>query len=79
MFLHTLGSLGEHKQVLEVYRRWQKLNDDWELRYLAGVASFNLGRFMQAAAYWSGIHHVPHVANMQFVAQLVQQGTIPPF
>jgi tetratricopeptide (TPR) repeat protein len=78
MFLHTLGSLGEHKQVLEACRRWQKLNDDWELRYQAGVASFNLGRFMQAAAYWSGIHHVPHVANMQFVAQLVQQGTIPP-
>ncbi|MDW7650371.1 MAG: hypothetical protein SCK29_00925 [Bacillota bacterium] len=79
MFLHTLGSLGEHKRVVDVCRRWQALYDDWELRYQAGVAAFNLGRFMQAAAYWSEIQHVPHVANMQFVAQLVQRGMIPPF
>lgn len=79
MFLHTLGSLGEHKRVLEVCRRWQKLSDDWELHYQAGVASFNLDRFLQAASYWSKIGHVPHVSHMQFMARLVEQGTVPPF
>jgi hypothetical protein len=79
MFLNTVGSLGEHKWVIDVCKRWLQYSDDWELIYQAGVASFNLGRFIPAASYWSKIGHVPSVANMQFVAQLVERGTVPPF
>jgi tetratricopeptide (TPR) repeat protein len=79
LLLQQLGMINRHRQVLELYKRWQPYVLDWDVRYFAAVASFNMGRFKQAAAHWSAIGEVPLAMNMQYVAVLVERGTIPPF
>ncbi|MCW3490202.1 CDC27 family protein [Dethiobacter alkaliphilus] len=50
MIMQAVGAVGDHRQVLEIYRRWQDLHVSYECRYLAGIAAFNLQRFKQAAS-----------------------------
>lgn len=46
------GDLGHHRQVLDLYRKWEGYHTHFEDCFLAGVAAFNLGRFSRAASYW---------------------------
>ena len=46
------GDLGHHRQVLDLYHKWERYHVHPEDCFLAGVAAFNLGRFSQAASYW---------------------------
>ncbi|MDW7649721.1 MAG: plasmid pRiA4b ORF-3 family protein [Bacillota bacterium] len=79
LFLQQTGMMARHRRVLELYKRWQTYGLDWAARYFAGVASFNLGRFKQAASHWSSIGEIPLALSMQFIAVLVERGTVPPF
>ncbi len=74
------AALEEHRLVFELYRRWERYHVSWENRYLAGIASFNLGRYGRAASLWGSLAQVGRFAmHMQQVAFLVERGLIPPF
>lgn len=74
------GALGEHRLVLDLYKRWESCHITWENRFLAGVASFNLGRYRRAASLWGSLADIgPFALHMQQVAFLVERGLIPSF
>ncbi|AEG15290.1 Tetratricopeptide TPR_2 repeat-containing protein [Desulfofundulus kuznetsovii DSM 6115] len=74
------ADLGDHRQVFELYRRWEPYHVSWENKFLAAVACFNLGRYKRAATLWSSIAQVSRLfSGMQQVAFLVERGVIPPF
>lgn len=78
--MRAAGSLGEHRQVFELFRRWEKYHISWENRYLAGIAAFNLGYFTRAASMWASLKEAGEfVMGMQQVAIMVDRGIIPPF
>lgn len=78
MLKRAAGDLGRHQQVIDMYRRHEAYHTTPEDRYLAGVASFNLGRMGRAISYWSKL---PWQLGLDFakVAQSVETGMIPPF
>ncbi|MEW6625007.1 MAG: tetratricopeptide repeat protein [Bacillota bacterium] len=43
----TAGALEDHRLAYNVYRNWQNLSDNSEIKFMAGAAAFNLGRFRQ--------------------------------
>lgn len=75
------GDLGHHRQVLDLYRKWERYHVNPEDRFLAGVAAFNLGRFSQAVSFWRAV--APRgwgFADVYVtVASAVDAGTVPPF
>jgi tetratricopeptide (TPR) repeat protein len=74
------AELGEHRQVFELYRRWESHHVSWENKLLAAVACFNLGRYRRAANLWSSLAQISGLfSGMQQVAFLVERGVIPPF
>ncbi|KYH32767.1 tetratricopeptide repeat protein [Neomoorella mulderi] len=78
--MRAAAGLNDHRQVFELYRRWETYHVNWENKFLAGVACFNLGRYKRAASLWSSIAGVHRLfAAMQQVAFLVERGVIPPF
>lgn len=78
MVLRAAGSLKEHRLVYDLYRRWDSYHVVWECVYLAGVAAFNLKRFLQAARYWAaGRRDGPPVRCRAAVALLADRGDIP--
>ncbi|MGI9862076.1 tetratricopeptide repeat protein [Moorella naiadis] len=78
--MRAAAALNDHHQVLELYRRWESYHVNWENKFLAGVACFNLGRYKRAANLWVSIAaEYPLFAAMQQVALLVESGVIPPF
>jgi len=78
--MRAAAALQDHHLVLDLYRRWDKYHVNWENTFLAGIASFNIGRFSRAASLWERISHVAGFAvMMQQVAFLVDRGLIPPF
>lgn len=79
MIMRVAGKLGADRQVLDLYRRWQSHHVNWENKYLAGIASFNLKRFPQAASYWGNIREFAYALSMQTVALLAGKGVVPPF
>ncbi|MDW7649720.1 MAG: tetratricopeptide repeat protein [Bacillota bacterium] len=79
MVMRGAGAIADHRQVLDLYKRWQKYHVSWENKYLAGVAAFNLKRFRQAAAYWSGIRELPYAHQLQLICVLADHGVVPPF
>ncbi|NLN87171.1 MAG: tetratricopeptide repeat protein [Syntrophomonadaceae bacterium] len=77
---HAAGALNEHRQVYELYRRWQNYHRHWESSYLAGVAAFNLKRYRQAANCWAELLQKDNIfAGIQRLALAVDQGQIPHF
>ncbi|MGI9952908.1 tetratricopeptide repeat protein [Moorellaceae bacterium AZ2] len=80
IIMRAAADLKDHRQVFELYRRWESYHLSWENKFLAGVACFNLGRHKRAASLWSSIAGVHHLFDaMQQVAFLVERGVIPPF
>ncbi|CEP67412.1 Tetratricopeptide-like helical [Moorella glycerini] len=78
--MRAAAELNDHRQVFELYRRWETCHVSWENKFLAGVACFNLGRYKRAASLWSSISGVYRLfAAMQQVAFMVERGVIPPF
>ncbi len=79
IIMRSAGAVGDHRQVLEIYRRWQHLHVTSECRYLAGIAAFNLRRFRQAASYWAGLKQEYFNTQLQLVGVMADKGLIPPF
>jgi uncharacterized Zn finger protein/superfamily II DNA or RNA helicase len=79
MIMRAAGKLGDDRQVLDLYKRWQSHHVCWENKYLAGIAAFNLKRFRQAASFWGGSPELGYAPGLQAVALLADRGAIPPF
>ncbi|MBS4029865.1 MAG: hypothetical protein KGZ63_00325 [Clostridiales bacterium] len=79
LVMNLAGTLGQHRRVLDLYKRRPGFASDWLVRYYAAVSAFNLGRYKQAALHWSAIGHMPEALSMQHVAVLAERGTVPPF
>ena len=78
--MRAAGFLGEHRYVLDLYRRWEMHHVSWENKFLAGVACFNMGRYKQAASFWASLGDVSALfLGMQKVALYVERGAVPPF
>ncbi|MGQ9533207.1 MAG: tetratricopeptide repeat protein [Desulfotomaculales bacterium] len=78
--MEAAAALKDHRQVLDLYRRWEPHHVRWQNRYLAAVACFNLGRYRRAAALWGSLGEVYHpFAKMGEVALRVERGMVPPF
>lgn len=78
--LRAAGTLEKHRQVYELYRRWQNYHRNWESSYLAGIAAFNMKRYRQAANCWAKLlKHGYIFASIQRLALIADQGYIPPF
>ena len=78
--MRAASTLGDHRLVLDLYRRLEKYHVNWENRYMAGVAHFNLGRYKQAASTWEALNKISNfTVPLQQVALIMEQGTIPPF
>ncbi|MCR4403574.1 MAG: tetratricopeptide repeat protein [Firmicutes bacterium] len=75
------GDLGNHRQVLELYRKWERHHVNPEDWFLAGVAAFNLGRFSQAASLWKAVARMGWDVADEYVtvASAVDAGIVPPF
>lgn len=78
VIMRVAGKLGDYTLVLELYKRWQTYHLTWHSKYYAGIASFNRGRFTQAASYWSAVNDRfgPEYA---MIAMLAERGVVPPF
>ncbi|NPV52433.1 MAG: hypothetical protein HPY71_02800 [Firmicutes bacterium] len=81
MIERAAGALGEHRLVLDLYRRWEQYHVLPEDRFLAGVAAFNLRRYRQAISHW---RHLPmpdweFIGDYVRVAGLLEEGIIPAF
>ncbi|MBP7892877.1 MAG: tetratricopeptide repeat protein [Firmicutes bacterium] len=72
------GDLGHHQLVLDLYRRHETYSSCVEDRFLAGVASFNLGRMERAASYWRRVQE-QFADDYAYVAQAVEMGVVPRF
>ncbi|MGB9859047.1 MAG: hypothetical protein ACPLQP_03835, partial [Moorellaceae bacterium] len=80
IIMQAAADLKDHRQVFELYRRWEPYHVSWENKFLAGVACFNLGRYKRAAGLWASIAEVHHLFDaMQQVAFLVERGVVLPF
>lgn len=79
MVMRAAAAVEDHRLVLELYKRWQQYHVSWENKYLAGVAAFNLKRFKQAAAYWSGVRELPYASQLQLICVLAEHKVIPAF
>ncbi|MGB4126210.1 MAG: tetratricopeptide repeat protein [Dethiobacteria bacterium] len=74
------AALNDHRQVFDLYCRWERYHVSWENRYMAGVAAFNMGRYGRAASLWGSLSGTGQFAvYMQQVAFLVERGLVPPF
>lgn len=77
--MQAAGSLGQHGQVVHLYRLLKKQTTYYH-HYLAGIAYFNLGDYSQAASMWSSVKEMGEAALwMEQVALLVDEGIVPPF
>lgn len=75
------GDLGHHRQVLDLYHKWERYHVYLEDDFLAGVAAFNLGRYSEAASYWRSLPW-PQRRLMDMyvaVADAADAGIVPPF
>jgi len=78
--MRAAADLQDHREVFELYRRWESEHVHWENKHLAAVACFNLGRYKRAASLWASIaagHRI--FADLQKVAFLLERGIVPPF
>lgn len=79
IIMRAVGEIGDHRQLLDLYKRWIKYHVSWENKYLAGIAAFNLKRFRQAASYWIGVSKLPYAHQLQLICVLADLGVVPPF
>lgn len=78
--MQAAAGLHDHRQVFELYRRWESGHARWENRHLAAVACFNLGRYKRAAGLWASITAEHRIfADLQKTAFLLERGVVPPF
>lgn len=78
--MRAAGALGDHRQVVDLYKKYERYHVSWENRYTAGVAYFNLKRYKQAASIWDPLNKMgSFIVPMQRVAFLMERDVIPHF
>ncbi len=78
--MRAAGDLKDHRQVLDLYRRFEQYHVNWENRYKAGVAYFNLKRYKEAAFTWEPLNKIGNfTVPLQRIAFLMGRRVIPHF
>ncbi|MEW6624927.1 MAG: tetratricopeptide repeat protein [Bacillota bacterium] len=78
--LEAAGVLGEHRQAYSLYRRWENLLDSCQMKFIAGIAAFNLRKYRQAASCWASVTNNESISiHMQRIAIMADRGIVPPF
>ncbi len=80
IIMRAAADLQDHQQVYNLYLRWEKEHLNWENAYLAGVASFNMANYREAALLWKSLKKDFEMAGqMEKVALAAAEGFIPGF
>ena len=78
--MRAAGALGDHRRVIELYKKYEKYHVSWENRFNAGIAYFNLKRYKQAASIWDPLNRIGNfIIPLQEVAFLMERDVIPHF
>jgi tetratricopeptide (TPR) repeat protein len=78
--MRAAGALGDHRRVIDLYKKYERYHVSWENRYGAGIACFNLKRYKQAASIWDPLNRIGNfIIPMQRVAFLMERDVIPHF
>ena len=76
----TAGVLGDHRRVIELYKKYERYPVNWENRFNAGIAYFNLKRYKQAASIWEPRNKIGNfIIPLQQVAFLMERDVVPHF
>ncbi len=75
----SLGDLGEHRRIWQLYQQWQTGIDEPAAHYYAGIAAFNLGRFRQAERAWRRVKDKDwrFLEGFSFMAELCRTDGLP--
>jgi len=78
--MRAAGVLGDHRRVIELYKKHERYHVSWENRFNAGIAYFNLKRYKQAASIWDSLNRIGNfIIPLQEVAFLMERDVIPHF
>jgi len=78
--MRAAGALGEHRRVIDLYKKHERYHVSWENRYSAGIAYFNLERYKQAASIWEPLNKVgDFIVPMLRVAFIMERDVVPQF
>lgn len=78
--MRAAGALGDHRRVIDLYKKHERYHVNWENRYGAGIAYFNLKRYKQAATVWDLLKKIgDFIVPMQRVAFLMERDVVPNF
>ncbi|MDY6826604.1 MAG: hypothetical protein SVV67_05435 [Bacillota bacterium] len=74
------GALGDHRRVIDLYKKYERYHVRWENRFDAGIAYFNLKRYKQAVSIWGPLNKIgKFIVPLQRVAFLMGRDVIPHF
>jgi len=79
-FMRAAGAIGDHRRVIELYKKYKRYHVSWENRFNAGIAYFNLKRYKQAASIWDPLNKIGNfIIPLQEVAFLMERDVVPHF
>jgi len=78
--MRAAGVLGDHRRVIDLYKKYERYHVSGENRFNAGIAYFNLKRYKQAASIWEPLNRIGNfIIPFQEVAFLMERDVIPHF
>jgi len=78
--MRAAGALGDHRRVIELYKKHERYHVNWENRFNAGIAYFNLKRYKQAASIWDPLNKIGNfIIPLQEVAFFMERDVVPHF
>ncbi len=78
--MRAAGALGDHRRVIDIYKKYEIYHVSWENRFNAGIAYFNLKRYKQAASTWESLNKMGNfIVPFQQVAFLMERDVVPHF
>ncbi len=78
--MRAAGALGDHRRVIDIYKKYERYHVNWENRFNAGIAYFNLQRYKQAASIWDPLNKIGNfIIPLQEVAFLMERDVVPHF
>ncbi len=79
-FMRAAGAIGDHRRVIDIYKKYERYNVSWENRFNTGIAYFNLKRYKQAASTWDPLNRIGNfIVPLQQVAFLMERDVVPHF
>ncbi|MBW6463446.1 MAG: tetratricopeptide repeat protein [Firmicutes bacterium] len=78
--MRAAGILGDHRRVIDLYKKYERYHVSWENRFNAGIAYFNLKRYKQAASIWEPLNRIGNfIIPFQEIAFLLKRDVMPHF